>query len=302
MKVKHLWKILMIGLLTLAGTGCSGSAKGHIVYQTNSTGNNEIYIMNTDGTGKKRLTNNTAEDISPTYIKALNKIGFVSNRSGEWLIYTMNLNGSDPTPINESRPDLFSPDWSPDGKSILVASKNTADEKCQFTIGIMNSDGSDLHDLFEDCNADYPAWSPDGQSFLFLSDRTGNYEVFSASKDGSEITQLTDAKGFDGRARWSPNGSQVVFESDRDGDWEVFIMNKDGSNVRQVTQNKIADWYADWSPDGKWLVYVSMNPEEQAQGADVQKTFEIFIVDTNGQNQTRLTMNNVDDIQPRWVP
>jgi Tol biopolymer transport system component len=116
------------------------------------------------------------------------------------------------------------------------------------------------------------------------------------------VTQLTDDAEFDGRARWSPDGSKIVFESNRDGDWEIFTMNADGTNVTQLTQNTTADWYADWSPDGNWITYVSVKPETAEAMANVTKTYEVFVIDINGQNQTRLTLNDGDDIQPRWTP
>jgi len=42
-----------------------GVVPGRIVFQTDRDGNNEIYIMNGDGTSVTRLTDNPADDVSP---------------------------------------------------------------------------------------------------------------------------------------------------------------------------------------------------------------------------------------------
>jgi TolB protein len=73
----------------------SGKPSGRIVYVSNESGNWEIYLMDLATKKSTRLTNNSAEDYSPAYIPALNKIGFVSDRGDGVNVYTMNLDGSE---------------------------------------------------------------------------------------------------------------------------------------------------------------------------------------------------------------
>jgi Tol biopolymer transport system component len=44
----------------------------------------EIYVMNADGTGLQRLTNNTASDTRPSWSPDGTKIVFASNRDGNF--------------------------------------------------------------------------------------------------------------------------------------------------------------------------------------------------------------------------
>ena len=70
-------------------------AEGVIVFQTERHGTNEeIYIMNADGSGQTRLTFNNFRDVCPSISPDGRKIVFSSNRDGDYEIYIMNCDGS----------------------------------------------------------------------------------------------------------------------------------------------------------------------------------------------------------------
>jgi TolB protein len=58
-----------------------------IIFASNTDGNSEIYLMNSDGTGLLRVTRNPAEDTTPQFSKGGTKIVFSSNRSGKFTLY-----------------------------------------------------------------------------------------------------------------------------------------------------------------------------------------------------------------------
>ena len=102
----------------------------------------------------------------------------------------------------------------------------------------------------------YPRYSPIGNVIAFTSTRSGNFDIFRMSADGTGIFQLTDNPGIDTRPSFSPDGSKIVYTSLRQGNYEVFIMNADGSNQKQITNNPGKDDFACWHPDGKRIFYV----------------------------------------------
>jgi Tol biopolymer transport system component len=57
-------------------------------------GNWEIYVVNSDGTGLKRLTKDPAIDGLPTWSPDGSYIAFLSNRGGEWAIWAIRPDGS----------------------------------------------------------------------------------------------------------------------------------------------------------------------------------------------------------------
>ena len=65
-----------------------------VTFMSNRDGTWEIYIMNLDGSGLKRLTNNAANDGLPAWSPDGRTIAFVSNEGGAWAVWAMNPDGS----------------------------------------------------------------------------------------------------------------------------------------------------------------------------------------------------------------
>jgi len=65
-----------------------------VAFMSSRDGNWEVYTINMDGSGLKRLTNNSAEDGLPTWSPDGKSIAFVSNRGGVWAIWAMEADGS----------------------------------------------------------------------------------------------------------------------------------------------------------------------------------------------------------------
>ena len=60
----------------------------------------------------------------------------------------------------------------------------------------------------------------------------------------------------DGLAAFSPDGSKIAFTSTRDGDAEIFVMNRDGTGVIQLTHDNVhEDLGPEWSPDGEKIAF-----------------------------------------------
>jgi len=273
---------------------------GKIVYQSNQDGNFDLYSIDLQGGIPIRLTDNSANDVSPTFISSTNKIGFVSDRSSSWNLYVMDISGTNVVAITNNKDiALDYPTWSPDGKLIgasLVENCKPPATNCYYDIYVMKADGTDLKNLTNTPSPKsewVPAWSPDGQRITFASDRDGDSEVYIMNNDGSNLVQLTKNNGYDGNPQWSPDGNKLIFDTDRDGpDWDIYIMDADGSNPMPVTANSTSDSSVSWSPDGQWLVYIG----------NIGVNNEIFIIDINGQNQQRLTNNTYNEVSPIWIP
>src|SRR5207247_6229282 len=82
------------------GTIIIGQAvsNGKIAFVSDRDGNFEIYVMNADGTGQTRLTNDTHDDVNPAFSPDGTKIAFVSDRAfnTDPEIWIMNADGSNP--------------------------------------------------------------------------------------------------------------------------------------------------------------------------------------------------------------
>src|ERR687883_930796 len=93
-----------------------------IAFASDRDGNFEIYLMDADGGGLTRLTENNAEDLSPAWSPNGSRIAFVSNRDGNNEIYVMNADGTAQTRLTNNAAHDVGPAWSPDGTKIAFVS------------------------------------------------------------------------------------------------------------------------------------------------------------------------------------
>ena len=248
-------------------------------------GNQEIYIMNPDGSGQQRLTHNGATETAPALSPDGRMIAFMSNRSGAPELYVMNVdgNGERQLKVPGAGGDMGArqPRWSPDGKQIVFFSSVRPD------IYVINLDGTGLKNLTDHPGADIcPDWSPDGRRIAFTSNRDGAREIYVMNADGTNVARLTSGlKGNVGmwlRPRWSPDGRKIAFATDRDrtdGTSEIYVMNADGSNLVRLTFNDVLDAEPTWSPDGKMIAF----------HRTVLDHVQVFVMQADGSNQTRIT-------------
>ena len=184
-------------------------ASGQFASCLHRDGNEEIYLMNADGSGQTDLTNNPADD-SGSRLAARTVPGSPSSptRDGNYEIYVMNADGSGQTRLTNNPADDDYPAWSPDGTKIAFTSDRDGNDE----IYVMNADGSGQTRLTNNPADDqYPAWSPDGKKIAFDSDRDGNYEIYVMNADGSGQTQLTNNPANDKYPAWSPDGKKIAF-------------------------------------------------------------------------------------------
>ncbi len=72
------------------------------IFSDRFDGNFEIYTINSDGTNRVRLTNNSASDTEPSWSPSAAKIAFGTNRDGNYEIYTMNPDGTNQTRLTNN--------------------------------------------------------------------------------------------------------------------------------------------------------------------------------------------------------
>jgi Tol biopolymer transport system component len=218
----------------------------------------QIYVMNVDGSGQKRLTDvKTGDACGPAWSPDSKKIAYHAfantNPSRNPEIWVMDAEGSNPKKLTDHGMD---PSWSPNGKQIAFASHRYG----VFQIYSMDADGSNVKRLTkrnaEDSN---PVWAPDGGSIAFISatadDRRG---LFLMGPDGSDPHGLAHSKHQDFCfPTWSADGRRIIFsalnrlgtqgiiqgeEKPRceqwSGEYQIFAMDADGK-IKQLTDTKV---------------------------------------------------------------
>ena len=302
-------------------------ANGRVAFVSSEGGaRSDIYTMNPDGSNVQRLTNNPAEDLSPKWSPDGTRIAFASSRDDTSVgctsgsdckheIYVMNADGTDQTRTNNtgflplewfsSIDDSF--DWSPDGTRIVFESgHDLGSDSFILSISVMNADGSNVRRLTNNPGFDYsPKWSPDGKKIAFgraddFIDQDLSISVMNA--DGTNQTRLV-SPAWD--PRWSPDGTKIVFVSADIFDarsLEIYVMNTDGSNVQRLTNNSTWDADPRWSPDGTKIAFVRRRVGTPQCPSGAFCSYEIYVMNANGTNQTRLTDSPAGDYSPIFSP
>jgi len=228
--------------------------------------NTDIYLVNSDGTNLKQLTNNPAADYNPIWEKGGNSIYFVSTRDGSPQLYKLPLDGGEPVKITDCRLGISSPKLSADGKKIIFQAK------------VFPECGAD-----PDCNDDIYDKMINGPIQAHLADslfirhwteyEDGQYtHVMYLDLTNGKVTDLTPgyfnsptfSAGGSDHYVFSPGYSEVAFDSKRVANPEsstnsdVWTVSLDGNNLTNITKsNEGYDGNPKYSPDGKFIAYLT---------------------------------------------
>ncbi len=132
---------------------------------------------------------------------------------------------------------------------------------------------------------------PSGR-IVVSSNRTGNYQLYIMSPDGSQSYRLTNNAFNDTSPTWSSDGSRVAFVSDRDGNSEIYVIDSQTLMTYRLTDSPSSDTFPSWSPTNDQIAFVS----ERDGNA------EIYVMEIDGENLHRLTFNPGMDGFPSWSP
>lgn len=253
----------------------------------------EIFRINTDGTGRKKLTDNTFSDYNPDWSPDGSKMAFVSNRdtgSGVFQLYVMDADGANVRRLtNDTSYMDMNPAWSPDGTRIAFTRYiATAGPGQPFgRIAVVDADGSNLVMLAGSGGMDAsPSWSPDGSRIAFSGFKNivvnGTFlgsEIYVMNADGTGARQITQPvpglQSTNNSPSWSPRDDRIVFMS-RGG---IATVNADGTGFRLL---KESEWLYDpfWSPDGSKIVFTG--PKDSYSRDSPPLDFGLFVMNPDG--------------------
>jgi TolB protein len=160
-----------------------------IVFTSNRDGNPELYVMNRDGTGVRRLTNHAAIDTTPTWSPTGTQIAFTSDRAGTPQIYIVGADGLNLRRLTTSESYADRPTWSPAPFNEIAFAARTGPG---YDIKVYDlASGQTRQITFGEGTNESPAYSPNGRHLAFTSTRGGRVQIFTIARDGRGIKQIT---------------------------------------------------------------------------------------------------------------
>ncbi|MBY0516871.1 MAG: hypothetical protein K2P81_08190 [Bacteriovoracaceae bacterium] len=237
----------------------------------------------------------------------LEKIMFVSDRSTMGKdtrkeLYTMDFDGRRVERLTFFNSTVISPSFSPDNNDIifsLIQSHVQTDRKNKETKNIDLRMYDRKTKKFTTVSG-HPGvnsgavYSADGKSIYFTLTTSGNADIYEMNLASKDLRKITSHYADDVDPTVTADGSSMSFLSNRAGRAHIYIMDPRGTekNVRRVSFVGQFNASPRYSPDGKDIVFTSW----------VDNGFDLYRIDSQGNNLVRLTKDFGSNEEPWWSP
>ena len=187
------------------------------------------------------------------------RIAFAMDKGSGAEIYSIKRDGTDLRRLSSVTGDALTPDWSPNGRTILFA--DDVNEGTASNLAIMHSDGSHFRDLTNSGYREHPDFIPHGHKIVYGCDCGKTNGLFVSRDDGTNERRLTKNPfkymGDTGPAV-SSDGRTVSFVRIKEGETlqALFAINVNGRHLRIIVpyafEVALKD---DWAPRGNHIVF-----------------------------------------------
>ncbi len=279
----------------LARFGAKSLIGSSIYFVSNRSGAKEIWSMDFDGANQKQLTRFNSICITPALSPDNSKLAFTSFLKGSPGITVMTADAS--RRLSFSNPEssvVTAPEFSPDGKLILLSTKIGGGFANVFSA---NVDGSNLKRITTARAVETePKINPKNSSeVLFVSGRSGQGQVYRMNMDGANIERLTDGSGQAANPSWHPNGQIMAMSWNRGfefehGNFNIFMMEVAKRELTQLTHGTGRNVNPVWGPDGLHIVF----------GSTRSGTTQIWTMLADGTQLKQLTTTGRNEM-PVWT-
>ncbi len=274
------------------------SAEDQILFVSGEIREAEIYRQFPGGK-TERLTFNSGRDGDPALSPDGTKVAYFTTIDKVFQIAVLDFASGKSQQLTFSRwpKRNFNPTWSPDGRRIAYSSEEDGD----FDIYIMDADGKNVTNMTDDSprHDRQPHWSPVSQKIVFISNRDdyAGEDVNLLDVQTGNQRMLKNPSYGAGYPKWSPNGSQIAYISAERPEippltWAIWRMKADGSDLEPLETEVDRESYPNFSPDGKWIAFATWRDANT----------DIYAVNVETHEETRLTMHLGYDSHPDWSP
>lgn len=255
--------------------------------------NNELYVMNIDGTDATRLTHTPQSEGQAAWINGGKEIAFVAEKDGKPQMWVMNADGTGRRVVSRLENGVAGFLVSPDGKKVLVISSvKYGRTAADVYPDLPKANARIIDDLM------YKHWDEWVTEIPhpFIADFDGySLKNIKDIMDGEPYESPMKPFGGIESFAWSPDSKQVVYVSRKKTGMEyavstnsdLYLYDIEKTTTRNLTEGMMGyDTAPAFSPDGTQLAWLSM--EHDGYESDKNR---IFVMDMATGTRTDLTAN-----------
>lgn len=205
-----------------------------IVFDSERSGNPQVYVMNSDGSNPRALTDDPGQNTEPKWSPDGQWIAYHCSQEGETRICVIAMNGASPDGQPAGEPIAgTTPVWSPGSLEDGARLAFLCFQDGHSDICTARPDGLELVNLTNSPADEHsPAWSPGGNWLAFVSNRGDDvdvYKVCAICPGDPVVVRLTDEVRYAMWPAWSPDGGQVAYVDELGG--TLLLVNADRSDA-----------------------------------------------------------------------
>jgi Tol biopolymer transport system component len=237
--------------------GVAWMPDGKLILRFSQDGQDEIWQIEKDGSGRKQLTVNATDNVQPTICASGKAIVFVSRRTGAYRLWRMDNDGGNPQALTADASDteLF-PHCAPDGNWVVYQKgwRNASVWKVPVTGGkalpVVPTNSPTVVPKI----SMRPAVSPDGKSVAYYHMDDEVWSLAIISIEGGKVLRNfpLPASVISRFVRWTPDGKALAYVDTRNGVSNIWLQPLNTKSPHQLTNfNTEEVYYFDWSSEGQ---------------------------------------------------
>jgi TolB protein len=229
-----------------------------VAFHSDRNGNNDLYLINIDGTGLTQLTNSSANESNPTWSPSGQEIAFANEAD----IMVMSLSDRQPRLLATNGVNR-SMEWSPTDSRILYSCEQNPPSTLADLCVVDATGATPPRTIVSTPNRSEigAAWSPNGTSIAYVAGSGFKGSIYTIDANGSGVEQMVLSSYVDGSSvNWSPDGTKIAFAYAFNlspilpGATDIFTINIDGSESTRITHvsggyqpgSVVRAYYPDW--------------------------------------------------------
>lgn len=273
---------------------------GDLVFDSDRTGNYELFAMSGTGQNPRQLTDDSRYDswwarLSPdrrTILFYRSPKGSHDRDYSSTSLWAIGADGSQPTLVRPAGLDGWvlqgHAEWSPDGSRLVMFGGSRSRPQIQITdrqgqnpTAITDRAGSNVD----------PSWSPDGSTIVFSGCpgqicKPSDHEIYTVASTGGPVTRLTDDGMGDNDPYYSHSGTQLAWLTKVSGIlpgvWDIRVAPADGSNPRRLIGDDNINSKPSWSLDDRTIFFHRLDTA-------TAKGFQVWAVSPDGSDLRLIT-------------